>query len=242
MSEELSALVPQTDREKISNVLATLESYRKVTITNDAEFQNANDAITGLKKTKKNLDSDRKEKLLPHAARTNYINGEYQPVIKAVQNGINNIDVGMGNYQRELRKKAQLEQAKRDAEAAEKRRKEEETARKEAEKVAKYEEEGRTEMADKAKARQEFHQEQAETTIAPQVEPQKLEGTHFVEVYTARITDKVKAVEFLMSRPEYEECVSINLKPIEKAQKSAKGKIVFPGIEFNVTESSRTRT
>jgi len=243
MSEEtLSALIPQTDREKIKNVLTTLESYRKVTITNDSEFQNANDAITGLKKTKKNLDNDRKEKLLPHKTRTDYINEEYQPVIKAVQNGINNIDVGMGNYQRELRKKAQAEQAKLDAEAAEKRRKADLAAKMEADKVKKYEDEGRQELADKAKARQEAQQEQAETTIAPQVEPQKLKGTYFVEVYTARVTDKQKAVEFLMSRPEYEDCIDINLKPIERAQKGAKGKIVFAGIEFQITESSRTRT
>ena len=242
MSEELSALIPQTDRERISNVLATLESYRQVTITNDAEFQNGNVAITELKKSYKELDADRKLKKAPHKERGDYVDNTYNPVLKAIKNGINNFDVGMGNYQRELRKKAQAEQAKLDAEAAEKRRKADLAAKMEADKVKKYEDEGRQELADKAKARQEAQQEQAETTIAPQVEPQKLKGTYFVEVYTARVTDKQKAVEFLMSRPEYEDCIDINLKPIERAQKGAKGKIVFAGIEFQITESSRTRT
>jgi len=243
MSEEiLSALITQTDREKINNVLEELKSYRQVTITNDSELVNANTAITDLKRAKKDMDEIRKTKIEPFKVKTDHLNGVYQPVIKAIQNGINNIDVGMGIFYRKKQIEDQKEQARRDAEARELQRKKDEAAQKELEKVKKYEEEGRIAMKEKAEARAESLIEQAETTVAAQVEEVKLAGTHFVKNYHATIKSKRMACEYLLSFPQYEDFVTIDIKKVEKQQKMSNGKEVFPGIEFRESLSSRTRT
>lgn len=243
MSEEiLSALITQTDREKINNVLEELKSYRQVTITNDSELVNANTAITDLKRAKKDMDEIRKTKIEPFKVKTDHLNGVYQPVIKAIQNGINNIDVGMGIFYRKKQIEDQKEQARRDAEARELQRKKDEAAQKELEKVKKYEEEGRTKLAEQAAGRAESLIKQAETTVAAQVEEVKLGGTHFVTSYQAIVIDKKKACEFLLSNPAYFECVEIKTKPLERMQKVANGKMVFPGIQFRESSRSRTRT
>lgn len=242
MSEELSALIPQTDREKLKNILVDLESYAGITITNDAEFVNANAHMAELKKTYKGLEADRKAKGQPYKEKVDYINGEYNSITKAVKNGIYNFNVALGNYERQLRIKRQQEQAKRDAEAAEVRRKQEEAEQRELEKKRKYEAEGRTKLAEQAAARAEAHKERSESTVAAQVETPKLEGTHFVPDYEIEIVNKTELVYFLLSKPEYEDWVDIKTKKIEAEQKSKKGKMVFPGAKFTEKLDTRTRT
>jgi hypothetical protein len=248
MSEELSALIPQTDREKLQNVLKDLESYKEITITNDVEFKNAGSAIATLKKTKNDLDLDRKEKVDPLNAKVNYINGQYNPIIKvSIQNAINKLDVAMGNYQRKLMIEREAEQKKRDAEAAETRRKLEEAARKEAEKIQKYEEEGRTELAQKAEARFEKHIEQAETTVAAKVEEVKVAGTGFRTYYTAEYiqpmdSSKIKAIQACLKNPILVPHVHIDLKALAQLQKKVEGTLHVDGIKFEKKYGTITRT
>jgi len=241
MSEELSALIPQRDKEKISTQLAELESCKKFTVTNDSEFQKLNGLMVYYKREKKIIEAMRVEAIKPYYPKYDYLSKFYNGIINKIKNFINNCDVGLGNYERAERIKRQAEQAKRDAEASEKRRKADEAARKEAEKVEQYKEEGRTEMAEKAEARVEKHIEQAETTVAAQVEETKLENTHFVEKYVATITDIKAAVEYCLSIPALGGCVNIDLKALERQQKAADGKWVIPGIKFDKQLKSRSR-
>ena len=241
-NEEFKALVPQDTKEKIEKLLAELESYKEFTVKTETEAQNLNGIMVAYKGQMKKIDTLRKEAIKPYYPKYKYLNDVYNDVIKKVKHFVNNCDVALGKFERDQRIKRQAEQAKLDAIAAEKRRKEDEAARKEAEKISKYTEDGRTEMAEKAEARMEEHIEHAEITVAPVVEETKLENTHFQEKYTASVTDKKEAVEHCIQFPHLIEMVNLNLNGLERLQKASNGKLEIPGIKFEFQLKTRSRT
>lgn len=248
MSEELSSLIPQTDREKLQNVLKDLESYKEVTVTNDTEWQNAVNKMAELKKVKKDLDKDRAAKVKPYKEKFDYINNNYNPIIKnSIGNAITVLDVAIGKYLRQKRIENEKIQAKRDAEAKKKREEEEQRARHDLEVANKLREEGKDASAEKREADAREHLDKAETTVAPVVEEITVAGTHFVEEYEASYIkpedeSKMNAVRCCLSNPILFPHVYIDLKALEKMQKSSKGKLQVDGIKFELKLRSRTRT
>lgn len=245
IDEEVKQLVTQRDRDDLDRSLEFWKSVKSVSVTTQAEYDSAIEVAKKLKKGKDILDARRKELVKPLNTKLDFINGEFNTVIRALENGEKQLKNTAGNWFLEEQRRVEEENRKRAAEAEEKRRREEEAARKEVEKAAAYAQQGRTEMADKAAARAETHISRAED-IVPVVEENqtKGKGAGFTVKFEASLTDLHAFLKNALEKsPHYLNHVTVDLKPFERMQKDFDGKLEIPGIEFKkgVGVSIRTR-
>ena len=232
-------LIPQSSREMLDTNLNFWNSIQEITITNDQEYEQADENINKLKTGKKDLESNKLELTKSWREKTNFINAEYKTVVEQLENGIKKLDGAMGFYHGEQVRKAAEEQKRLQAEADEKIRKEQERAEKDLQKANEYREQGREEMADKREAAAESHIESATTIVARTVITSKPKGSGFQEYYEASVINKGQAVQFCMSLPDLEKYISIDMSGIETVQKNAEGKRAIPGMLF--VKKFRTR-
>lgn len=242
MEEVKNELVPTTLQERLDKMLTFLDEVVEVKITTLEEYQEAAKTIATIKKGVKSVDEDRKEAVKDWTQKTKSVNSHVKVYADKMKNGINKISSAMSDWYREDKRKKDLIQKQKEAEAEAKRRKAEEAAEKEKAKVEKYANEGKEELAEKAAARMDAAYEKADNTVAEVVESTKVDGLSMVSKWKVRkVDDKKKAIEFLLSQPDLEELVSINIKGLEKIQQVAKGKKIVPGVSFREEFETRSR-
>ena len=236
MSEELSALVSQTDRERLKNVLKVMEENKEVIINTDADFQRINNLMNHYKDEINKVEKLKREAIKPYYSPYKELLDTYNGVIKKVYNFVNNCAVSLGCYKREDDRKKEEAQAKLDAEARKRRELEMERAKHDQKVAAQMREEGKETSAEKREADAQTHFVKAAETVAPVAEKLEAGGTYFVKEYEAIEKDKRVAIESMVKDNTLITFISIDLKKLSKKQKTDNGTLEIPGIDFTWKE------
>jgi hypothetical protein len=204
-----------------------------VKFSNDQEYENGVELCRSIKQHIKVIDDDRKIIVKPLNDQVGEINGECNGVIRKLQNAETVIKSGMGQYFQAKERKRIEDQRKLDAEAEDRRRKEDEKVRKEQGKAETYREQGCDKMADKAEARAATAKTIASSVVAPIVQnTAKVSGTTFKKVYKVSVVDQKRAVEAMLMNDILFQYVSIDIKGLERLVNAQKGRIEIDGIKI----------
>jgi len=229
--EENTVLVPQQAKDLIKEALGFLDSIQEIVIKDESQYQNAVKSCQEIKRLNKLLEGEKKTLTEPYYRPYKDIMAEFKDPIDSLKGGETKFKRAMTAYAQEKQRRQIAEQRKRDAEAAEIRRKAEEKAQKEAEKADEYRNQGKTEMAEKADMRAETALEKAVETVAPEVEDQtKAKGLSFRTDYVCEIEDKKAAILFMVENPMFIDSLDIDIGALNRAAKTFKGNLVIPGI------------
>jgi len=236
MSEELSALIPQTDREKLTKVLEELNSYKQITITSDSEFTKADAVMNHYKNQISAIKKDREKAKEPHYGRYKYIIGFYDDIIKKTQNFVNQCGSAMGYYKLKKDKEAEELQKKLDADERKKKEIELQRAEHDRQVAEKLRAEGKHTQADKREAEADTHIENAAQTVARQVTKVEASGSYFKKVYSMKVIDFDAAIKHMAKDAVLRSKLQIIEKDLIKKYEADNEKLEIPGIEFSYTK------
>jgi hypothetical protein len=239
---ESTELIPQTKREMMNKALEFFGTITSVVIKTEEENLNAAELNRKVKGYISDLEADRKELVGDMDKQVRSINSDYKTVRDKLDNAGKKISEAMGAYHNEKLRIAAAEQAKRDAEAAEIRRKADEAALKELEKAQDYELQGRQELADKAMARAEEKIAVSQSAVAPVAAPSKPAGVSFRTDYVVEILNKATAVKAMIVNPVYAALISIDIPKLQALAKTLNGKLGIPCVQVTTKQTPITRT
>jgi len=236
MSEELSALIPQTDRERLPKILTELESYREITITTDEEFKRLDTEVNHYKGEILSIGKARDLAKEPHYGRYKYIIGFYNNVIDKAKNFVNHGSVAMGHWKRKKDMEREELNKKNDAERRKRVELEQQRAEHDRQVAEKLREEGKHTQAEKREAEAETHLEKAAQIVAPEIPEVKAEHSYFKKVYSMKVTDFDAAIEYMAKDAVLRSKLQIVEKELLKKYEADSGKLEIPGIEFSYIE------
>lgn len=227
---KLSDLIPVESIQKMQSALKELETISSVEIKNNEEYSGAAEMQITLKRAIKDIESDRKETVLPFNEKVKAINEKFKSVMDRLDNGVSKIGSAMIEWKRKEDLRIAEERRIAEAKAEEARRKAEAAAQKELEKAQAYRDQGREEMAEKAEARAETKSEEAISVVAPEIEKQKVPGISYRSDFSIEVIDKEAAIPAMLANPAYADFVIIDEKGLNRMVKAVKGKMLIPGI------------